>query len=178
MSALAPYLAIAIRSADEKDVALIEQLARRIWPVAYVGVLEPEHIENMLMRIYDHDNLRREMREDGHRFWIASYGGKDVAYASGYREEDIVWVKKVYVDPACKQSGIGRALINTIETAFTYNARGPAREIRLLVNPNNAAAMGFYTHIGFSDVGRKPVQMGDFQFIDYIFARTIQNEKR
>ncbi len=159
---------IAIRTAGENDVALIEQLARRIWPAAYVGILEPQHIENMLMRIYDHDSLRREMREEGHRFWIASLSGQDVAYASGYREDNVAWVKKVYVDPSYKKSGLGRALIQVIEDAFM-----PVSEVRLLVNPNNAPAMAFYSHIGFTDIGRKPVQMGDFKFVDHIFARPV-----
>jgi len=158
---------IAIRQADGSDIPLIIQLARRIWPLAYAGILLPEHIDNMLERIYSPDNLRAEM-ESSHRFWIAAAGGCDVAFMSGYREGDTIWLKKIYVDPACKGQGIGRALIETLENAFL-----PAAEIRLLVNPENAPAMAFYRHMGFQEMGRKPVQMGDYHFLDYIFARPV-----
>lgn len=159
-----------IRPADEEDIALIAELAHRIWPAAYQDILTGEQVTNMLMRIYSTENLRKEMAE-GHRFWIVSDNSREIAFASGYRDSDIVWIKKIYVHPENKGLGLGRMLIETIEQSFA-----PVREVRLLVNPNNEPAKAFYRHIGFSEIGRKPVQMGDFQFKDHIFSRLIREE--
>lgn len=163
---------VSIRPASISDIETIRQLAHAIWPVAYDGILQPDEIANMLMRIYHPDSLRAEIEQHGHRFWIASHDGRDVAYASGYRDGDAVWVKKIYVMPSCKGLSIGRQLIETIEQAFA-----PVREVRLLVNPSNNPAMEFYRHIGFVEAGRKQVQMGDFIFEDYIFARPVAQHK-
>jgi ribosomal protein S18 acetylase RimI-like enzyme len=167
------HAAIAIRSAGENDIERIRALAQHIWPLAYDGILKPGEIDNMLLRIYSADNLRSEMREAGHRFWIASAQGQDVGFVSGYRDGDTAWIKKIYVNPACKGMGIGKALVSMIEKAFA-----PVREVRLLVNPGNMPAMDFYRHIGFAEAGRKHVQMGDFEFLDYIFARPTQDNRK
>jgi diamine N-acetyltransferase len=171
MAAITPDMSYSIRGAGSSDIALITALAKRIWPASYKGILTDEQIANMLLRIYSEENLRKEIDVLGHRFWIASVTDEDIAFASGYQENDIAWVKKIYVDKSAKGLGIGRALIDVI--GATYPS---AREVRLLVNPNNHPAMDFYRHVGFTEIGRKPVQMGDFHFDDHIFARPIQTK--
>jgi ribosomal protein S18 acetylase RimI-like enzyme len=160
---------LSIRPASERDIPVISQLAHAIWPVAYDGILLPEHISNMLERMYNHDDLKKQMTVDGHRFWLASINERPVAFMSGYREDDVVWLKKIYVDPACKGQGVGKALIATLEQAFA-----PASEMRLLVNPKNFPAMDFYRHVGFVESGRQEVQMGDFRFVDFVFSRQLK----
>ena len=163
---------LAITPAAADDILVVIALAHRIWPVAYAGILTPEQIANMLERIYSPENLEGEMGQ-GHRFWIAYHGESPAGFVSGYREnQDIIWIKKIYVDPAVQGSGIGKQLIQTIISAFS-----PAREIKLLVNPHNIPAHRYYTHQGFIKIGEKPVKMGDWDFNDFVFARHLENEK-
>jgi GNAT superfamily N-acetyltransferase len=160
--------AMTIVPAVADDLPIVTELAARIWPAAYAGILTPEQVANMLERIYSLENLRREM-ERGHRFWIAYDGDQPVAFASGYRENaDIIWLKKIYVEPAMQGRGIGRALTEVVIAAFA-----PARELRLLANPNNQAAHHYYAHQGFAKIGEVPVKMGDWDFVDFMFSKVL-----
>lgn len=158
---------LTLRPLDVCDFALIEDLARRVWPVAYAGILSPEQLENLLSRIYCAENLATEIAE-GHRFWGAFADGKALGYASGYREDAIIWIKKLYILPEAQGRGAGTALMQAILEAFA-----PAKEARLFVNSDNLAAQNFYTRQGFSCVETTPVKMGDFTFTDFIFAKPL-----
>lgn len=156
-----------IRALSAADIPLVTALAYRIWPVAYGAILSPEQIANILARIYTPDNLLAEM-EAGHRFWAAYDGDTALGFASGYRDGDAVWVKKLYVLPDMQGKGIGRAFVETIRDAF-----GPARELRLLVNDQNSAAQAAYERFGFRRAATIPVRMGDFAFTDYLYVKAL-----
>lgn len=156
-----------IRPLGAADRTLVIDLSRRIWPHAYAGVLAPEQIENILARIYNEENLAGEMAA-GHRFWAAEEKGEALGFASGYRDGDTVWIKKLYVLPQCQGRGIGRLLMETVITAFA-----PVAQARLLVNSGNLAAQRFYERCGFTRAESVPVRMGDFDFTDYVYVRII-----
>jgi len=160
-------MSITIRAASVSDFPFIIALAYRIWPVAYGGNLTAEQLENLLARIYCAENLQKEVAE-GHRFWLAFDGGGALGFASGYRKDATIWLKKLYVLPEAQGRGVGRALLQTVSDAFT-----PAGELRLLVNGNNRSAQVFYERCGFANDGAVPVQMGDFTFTDYVYVKSL-----
>jgi ribosomal protein S18 acetylase RimI-like enzyme len=49
--------------------------------------------------------------------------------------------------------------------------------MQLLVNPLNTPAQGFYTRLGFSKIGEKPVRMAHWSFDDFLYSRPITNEQ-
>ncbi len=156
-----------ITAATAADIPTISALANAIWPLAYKDILAAEHIENMLARIYAPESLQAEM-DAGHRFFLAYENNTPVAYASAYKAENTIWLKKLYVHPAHKGQGIGAALLEAVTQPHF-----PAAQIQLLVNKNNTPAQKFYAKNGFTQTGETPVQMGDFQFIDFIYSRPI-----
>lgn len=156
-----------IRALAASDLPLVAELAHRIWPVAYAGVLTADQIANILGSIYTPANLTAEIAA-GHRFWAAYDGANALGFASGYRDDAVVWLKKLYVLPTAQGCGVGRALVETVAGAF-----GEAAEVRLFVNDGNTAAQDFYRRCGFVLVETMPVKMGDFAFTDFIFSRRI-----
>lgn len=160
-------MALEIRPLASADFPLIESLARRIWPAAYADILSAEQLENLLTRIYCEENLAKEL-EEGHRFWGAFDAGRELGYASGYREDDVIWIKKLYVLPETQGKGVGRALMQAVIAVFS-----PAKEARLFVNGDNRAAQDFYLRCGFVNGGAVPVQMGDFTFTDFVFVKPL-----
>ena len=156
-----------ITPANDGDVAIIAELAQRIWPVAYGPILSEEQISNLLGAIYNHDNLRNEM-QGGHRFWLALADGVPVGFASAYLQDHVMWLRKLYVLPKAQGCGIGKQLLHRLYAAFPE-----AGEARLLVNTNNRPAQQFYERMGFCAIDEVPVKMGDFSFIDLVFSRAL-----
>lgn len=160
-------MSIEYRPLSAADFPLVIDLATRIWPAAYEGNLTAEQLDNLLSRIYCPANLSEELAS-GHRFWAAYDGDTALGFASGYKEQQIVWIKKLYVLPEAQGRGIGRGLMQTVIAAFA-----PIEEVRLFVNGDNAAAIAFYEKCGFVRAATVPVRMGDFDFTDYIYAKPL-----
>ena len=148
----------------------VTMLAHRIWPDAYADILTQQQLDNMLALIYSRENLEKEM-QSGHQFWVAYHGIKPLGYASVYNEDDIIWLRKLYVDPTMQGQRIGVRLMHAAVSSVL-----PASEIRLLANPKNTAAHAFYTHLGFTKIGEVPVKMGDWDFSDYLFSMPLTKE--
>lgn len=153
-----------IRELGSDGLHIVAGLAHAIWPTAYAGILTPAQIDNLLLRIYSLDNLESELAA-GHRFWVA-HNGTAAGYASAYHEGGIVWLKKLYVLPDRQGKGIGRALVDTVISAFA-----PVRDLRLYVNDRNIAAQRFYEKNGFVCIAEEPVRMGDYGFTDKVYRR-------
>ena len=158
---------LTIIPAGKKEMTHVIMLAHRIWPKAYEGILTPEQIENMLERIYTYDNLQKET-DAGHQFQVAYLGNMPVGYGSAYLDDDIIWLKKLYVDPNYQGQRIGVRLMHA-----TVSQLLPASEIRLLANPKNTPAHRFYQHLGFTQIGTVPVKMGDWEFCDCLFSMKL-----
>ena len=59
-----------IREATIKDCDLINSLAWEAFRATYQAILTPEQIEYMMHWMYDEANLRRQMTEEGHVYFI------------------------------------------------------------------------------------------------------------
>lgn len=157
-----------IRPLATGEMDVVIDLSQRIWPQAYAGILTAAQIGNLLARIYSPENLAQEIA-DGHCFWLAEVRDEPLGYASGYREGRTIWLKKLYVLPQCQGQGVGRALMNAVIAAFL-----PADEVRLFVNNGNLAAQRFYERCGFVRAAEVAVRMGDFDFTDFVYARSLE----
>lgn len=167
MPASAPA-SLRITHIGNADLHRIATLARRIWPEAFAGILPADQIPAMLDEIYAIDTLRADIALRGHVYWIALIDGHDAGYLSAYREADRLWIKKIYVDAACRGRGIGRHLLDKAQAHFA-----PIGSVALNVNDGNTAAIGFYQAQGFAIEAHVPVRMGPFDFHDYIMARQL-----
>ena len=162
---------VTIVPAGKKELSHVIMLAHCIWPEVYRDILTETQIRNMLWRIYTHDHLHKEINA-GHQFYVAYVGQLPVGYASAYVEGDIIWLKKLYVDPSHQKKRIGVKLMHAVVSSLL-----PAAEIRLLANPKNIPAHNFYTHLGFTKIGEMPVQMGDFTFDDFLFSLSLVDKE-
>lgn len=149
------------------DLPRITAIARVTWPVAFDGLIPAAEIPKIVERIYSQDQLETDM-DNGHAFWIARANGKDMAFCAAYREDDTIWLKKLYVLPEAQGLGLGTILTDTAIARFA-----PAREISLYVKNDNVKAIGFYRRAGFSIAKEVPVVMGHMHFTDYVMTRPL-----
>lgn len=151
---------------EPSDLPRVAQLAHRIWPEAFAGILPADRIPGMLAEIYALDTLAADIAERGHRYWLATVDGRDVGFGSAYRADGRVWIKKLYLLAETRGLGIGKALISTARAQF-----GPDLPVALYVNDGNAGAIAFYRSQGFEVEKHVPVRMGPYEFTDYVMLK-------
>ncbi len=154
-----------IIQAQVEHAAIIEDLAKRIWPIAYKNVISAEQIEYMLKWMYSRETVEKEIQE-GYVYYLAELDGEFVGYAGiSILDEKDVKLHKLYRLPDLKCKGIGYHLLNTcIAQAKAWN-----REYLILnVNKYNAAVK-FYLRNKFAIRKEIVLDIGEgFVMDDYI----------
>lgn len=158
---------VRIRRIGVDELEIVRELALIIWPKCYRNIIGPDRVDAMLAVLYATDNLEREMVEHEHVFWIVRVNEMDAGYASAYVDGNRLWLKKLYVRDEFRGLGLGKALIEAALDHFT------ARELALYVNKDNTPAINYYLRSGFQVEAEVPVQMGPYEFTDYVMQRTL-----
>lgn len=164
---------ITICSACEKELPIVVDLARRIWPETYEAILDEGQIAYMLKMMYDAPVLAKEYAE-GIRFDLIFDGGKPIGFASygPYRNDPPeAKLHKLYLDFAYHGRGIGALTLNHV----TEEARRKGyRFLRLNVNKNNAAAIRAYERNGFRKLEAVEVDIGHgFVMDDFVMRKEL-----
>ena len=152
---------------SKADLPRVTAIARVTWPVAFKGLIPDAEIPAIVEAIYAPAQLDADM-DNGHAFWIARMNGRDAAFCAAYREDDTVWLKKLYVLPEAQGHGLGTRLTDIAIAHFA-----PAKEMALFVKNDNVKAIGFYQRAGFSIAKEVPVVMGHMHFTDFVMTRPL-----
>ncbi|MBR5298140.1 MAG: GNAT family N-acetyltransferase [Parabacteroides sp.] len=164
-----------IRKATVKDCQLIQELAFHIWEPTYGSILSPEQLIYMFDMMYSLENLRIQMEELHHQFFLIYADGIPSGYLSIETVEDHLFeFQKVYSLPALHGSGIGRFII---EQGINYlkSIHPGSFTIELNVNRENPA-YGFYKHMGFYQYATRDFPIGNGYYMnDYIMRMEVEN---
>lgn len=87
-----------IRKATTADCGLIHDMASIVFPATYKEIISAEQMEFMMDWMYSHDNIRKQMEEEGHcllhclqgrrTLWIricTASGGKYISFTKDIR---------------------------------------------------------------------------------------------
>lgn len=160
--------------ADEKDIAVIQQLSREIWHAVYPSIVSVEQIEYMLDRMYSTAALTDQMQNQGHQFLIMKVDDDPVGFASysikSPDEPKRYRLHKLYLKPQLHGKGIGRKAIDHL--SFEISCLG-GTEIELNVNKKNPA-IRFYEKVGFSREREEIIDIGHgYVMDDYIMVLSL-----
>lgn len=94
---------LTIRKATTADCELIHKLAWQIFPETYKDILSPEQNDYMMEWMYSIENIRKQMEEEGHVYFIG-YKDKEVCgYVSVQQQgEDLFHLQKYMYSPLFK----------------------------------------------------------------------------
>jgi ribosomal protein S18 acetylase RimI-like enzyme len=163
---------ITIKEALPNELNMIQDIAYKTWPVTYGNILSNTHLTYMLEMFYSLDGLNKNL-EDGHLFLLAEEDGNAVGFASyvhHYPKNTVTKIPKIYVLPENQGKGIGKMLIEEIETRAMKNGD---HIITLNVNRNNPARF-FYEKIGFEIAAEENVDIGNGVIQeDYIMEKRL-----
>src|SRR3989475_12553947 len=128
-----------IRRATLEDLPAISELAGRIWRAHYPRILRGAQIEYMLHRMYDVDQLRRDLAA-GVVYELVGEGERALGFC-GYEQLSSGELKlhKLYVEVSEHGRGIGSMVLRHVEEEA--RRRGRSRGV-LGVNRLNENAIG------------------------------------
>jgi ribosomal protein S18 acetylase RimI-like enzyme len=117
----------------------------------------------------DEEWFRRSVRwsSEGSMAWLAFEGKTPCGLVACYREEEHpnrAHIVSMWVDPASRRSGVGRALIQSVKDWAIARGLG---ELKLMVTSVNSGAIRFYEQLGFQKTGVTGPYPNDPAVIEY-----------
>ena len=163
-----------IKKATLEDIPLIHELAWIVFPHTYKELLTPGQIEFMMEWMYSPVNLRKQMTEDTHTYFIAYQGDEPAGYLSIQPEgEHTYHLQKIYVLPSFQGKKLGKQLFHQAIQAIKELHPEPC-QMRLNVQRYNTKAGDFYIRMGMKKVFEGDFDIGHgYLMTDYIMALDI-----
>ena len=97
-----------IKKATTNDIQLINEMAQIVFPATYREILSKEQLDYMMDWMYSPKNLRKQMEEEGHIYYIAYKDGEAAGYVSIQPEgEHLFHLQKIDVLPRFQGCRLG-----------------------------------------------------------------------
>lgn len=164
---------VTISPAQVADVAIVAELAHRIWHRHYPGIISVGQIEYMLARGYASPALAKFLDDEGSGLVVARQDGAPVGFAAWQRTDRPATSKldKLYVLQELHRRGVGRLLVAHVEREARADG---ATTLVLNVNKDNAGAIAAYRRLGFSVREEVVVDIGNgYVMDDYVMAKAL-----
>jgi len=159
-----------IRIAFHSDIPKIIAVAEKVFKQHYASILSQEQIDYMYDKMYSHDSLLQQMK-DGVTYFICEIDEIPVAYMAYFLKEDNnIYLSKLYVDMSMHKSGVGKQLYQTLENIAIKNK---CDYIELNVHRKNTA-MYFYKKMGFELHENADLACGKYSLCDYVLRKYLK----
>lgn len=162
-----------IRKATIEDCSLINKMANEVFPATYRDILSSEQLDYMMDWMYAPENIRKQMAEEGHVYFIAYKGENPCGYVSvQQQEENVFHLQKIYVLPSFQGTHCGSFLFREA-TRYIKEIHPEPCLMELNVNRNNKA-LQFYEHMGMRKLREGDFPIGNGYYMnDYIMGLDI-----
>lgn len=154
-----------LRQLAKEELPKIQSIAHRTWPSTFANILSPEQIEYMLNWMYSLEMLESQL-EKGHTFLLAAENEEELGFTGfelNVAEGPKAKLHKIYLLPASQGKGVGKALI--FEVADRARNAGQ-KSLLLNVNKYNQKAIDFYLKIGFQEIYKEVIDIGNGYIMD------------
>jgi len=175
-------MTIIIRQAAEADIPLIAKIARQTFYDAFKENNSSQaNFEKYLAKAFSIQKITTEYRADTTLFLLAENENNE---AMGYvklrwdnRRDDLmpntnyIEVERIYVLKNCWRMGIGKLMM---EKVYDLARERRYEYVCLSVYEENAAAIRFYEHLDFQNVGTVIFELGDVIERDNLMIKNVK----
>ncbi len=163
-----------IRKATVADCELINKMAKEVFPATYKEILSPEQLDYMMDWMYAPENIRKQMEEEGHVYFIAYKRGKALwlrfCAATGKRYFP---PPKDLCPPSFFQGSHCGSFLFKEAIKYIKEIHPEPCLMELNVNRNNKA-LQFYEHMGMRKLREGDFPIGNGYYMnDYIMGLDI-----
>lgn len=150
--------------ATKEQLAIVKNLAYKIWPNAYETILSKAQLDYMLKMIYSIDSLEKQF-DDGHIFLLIEDNQNFIGFASyelNCNNSNKTKLQKLYVLPEIQGKGIGKQVIDYIKEKVVLS-----NNLALFLNVNKFnKAKDFYQKYGFKIIKEEVIDIGNNYIMD------------
>jgi len=150
--------------ATKEQLAIVKNLAYKIWPNAYETILSKAQLDYMLEMIYSIDSLEKQFY-NGHIFLLIEDDQNFIGFASyeiNCNNSNKTKLQKLYVLPEIQGKGIGKQVIDYIKEKVVLS-----NNLALFLNVNKFnKAKDFYQKYGFQIIKEEVIDIGNNYIMD------------
>jgi len=155
--------------ATQKDIPLIQDLAKRSWENAYAEILSKEQMKYMLETMYSEAEILEHLKNPNYHYFLVfdedlnSFDGF-LGYENHY-EKNTTKLHRIYLVPESKGKGLGK---KTLE--FLNEKVKESGDTRIILNVNKYnSAKNFYESQGYKIYDEGVFDIGNgFVMDDYL----------
>jgi len=164
---------IVIEKNKDINFSDIRAIAKEVWPIAYGSILTEAQLNYMMEMMYSINSLQLQANSKKHHFILAKENDVTLGFASyefNYSETKKTKIHKIYILSTQQGKGIGRKLIDYIETEAKKH-----HQVALLLNVNKYnIAQNFYKKIDFTIDHEVVIDIGNgYVMDDYVMQKII-----
>lgn len=158
---------------EEKDLGIVRDLAKEIFPRTYAQIIPAEQIEYMMEMMYSMPSLRRQLVDEKQVFHLVRFNGIPCGYFSlECKSVDTFILQKLYLLPSMQGKGVGRRMMDEA-VSYIRREHPEVRNLQLYVNRENRAT-DFYLRYGFREIATRDQPVGNGYFMnDYIMELSL-----
>ncbi|MGV0924834.1 GNAT family N-acetyltransferase [Empedobacter tilapiae] len=156
---------------NEKNIHLVQPLAKEIWNECYKDLLSQDQINYMIDMMYNNDKVNEGI-ENSEIWEILKIDNVPSGYLH-YKldENNTVFLSKIYLKESNQTKGIGQLMLNRV---VDFAKEKSAKAVHLTVNKHNAKAIRFYEKNGFKNMESKTFDIGNGYIMDdYIYQKNL-----
>ena len=156
---------------NEKNIHLVQPLAKEIWDECYKDLLSQDQIDYMIDMMYNNDKVNEGI-SNGEIWEILKIDNVPSGYLH-YKldENNTVFLSKIYLKESNQTKGIGQLMLNRV---VDFAKEKEAKAVHLTVNKYNAKAIRFYEKNGFKNIESKTFDIGNSYIMDdYIYQKSV-----
>lgn len=148
----------------------LAHLANLIWTEHYTPIIGEHQVAYMLEKFQSETAIEDQVN-DGVLYYLISYRDKPVGYFSVSRQEEFLFLSKLYIEKSARGKGLGRAAISYMEKmAKDFDLK----RIRLTVNKFNTNSIEAYQKMGFLNMDAIVQDIGNgFVMDDYVLEKIL-----
>ncbi len=168
------------RMATVDDAESIAALAIQVFLDTYATDGVRPDLAREALSEYSREQFEQRLQDPGRTFVLATLGLGLLGFAeilvdpqpspiAGVAGAELV---RLYVQPRGQHAGVGRTLIARAEAAA---AQAGAAGLWLTVWDGNTHALGFYDHLGYSDIGHTSYTMQSQSFGNRVLYKVVES---
>ena len=160
--------------AEQKDISIIQNLAKKSWNYAYVNIISQEQIDYMLGLMYSEETLNQHFENPNYQYYLVQENNEFLGFIGFefHQELETTKLHRIYFLKKAQGKGFGKkALEFVINEAKSANDK----RVTLTVNKNNNAKK-FYQSQGFKVYDEAIFDIGNGYVMDDYLMEFIINQ--